>query len=694
MASTLNPLSDGRFSIEGAEQNQANQSGQEPQVEPQEMATGRLTSPQRPSIPTPEASQQDHPASAETDKQATPQPNPSASFGNFAEDPRYKAAIEQIEKGDWTRAALMLQKLVDEYPQEQSLQLLLTESQFKSEIESEWGDTVKGRRWGVSPLRIMTRLGGVLAVLVFVAGGFFFYQTVIVPTQLHSEQAAERQAKIDEAEYALQAGQYEKAITYYEALLVQEPDNATFARELAKAEEQLALKEEYELAMHSLASNDKSRARSLLGTIQKRAPGYRDVQLQIAEIDTADDVSELLKTANLAFQFGKWDQAAALYDQLRQTDGNLEAELVTERLIASSLSAGQRLVSVQPDSLSQLEDADQHFRKVLTLDVSNETAKLESTLLSTFLAGHRALEVNSLEQAIAILSPLYEERPEYLHGYLAQVLYDTNIAVGDRYLQEGDRFEAFGFFSQAANLNGIDTQKATLRLEGLEVLLTPTPTPTNTPTPAPVLPPPTPAPIDMYAGWIGFKSNKEGGTGLFVMRPDGSEMRPVSAKSWELFDRIYEAENWSPDGTTRIYAEKDKNSGTVNLFKFRHDLPENWDRRLMITDFPGDDYDGKWAPNDEYIVFVSNHTGNDEIWTVRVDDETKHKQLTFNDWEWDKHPSWSPDGTQIIFYSNRTGLRQIWIMNADGSNQTQLSDGQYEYWDPIWIKPGYLAPPQ
>lgn len=111
----------------------------------------------------------------------------------------------------------------------------------------------------------------------------------------------------------------------------------------------------------------------------------------------------------------------------------------------------------------------------------------------------------------------------------------------------------------------------------------------------------------------------------------------------------------------------------------------------QITSFAGrgdktSSYDPAWSPKGEWIAFVSNNSGNDEIYRVSPDGALV-EQLTYNDWEWDKHPTWSPDSTQIVFFSNRgTSRRQLWVMNADGSNQRPLLTSEGEDWDPVWTR--------
>ena len=52
----------------------------------------------------------------------------------------------------------------------------------------------------------------------------------------------------------------------------------------------------------------------------------------------------------------------------------------------------------------------------------------------------------------------------------------------------------------------------------------------------------------------------------------------------------------------------------------------------------------------------------------------------------DSDPSFSPDGQNIIFVSNRSGNQQIWKMDLEGGNLIQLAQGDQESVDPDWTE--------
>lgn len=249
---------------------------------------------------------------------------------------------------------------------------------------------------------------------------------------------------------------------------------------------------------------------------------------------------------------------------------------------------------------------------------------------------------------------------------------------------------------------------------------TPTPTPNNmvTATPTPVfvlldgeLPPMTAIPPARelssrtmpteLIGKIAFKSDRSGEELIYVVNPDGSGLGLLSDR-WP-YDMARQADACSADGRFRVFVKdaiidtgvEDKTTGTVRPIQIRvpalYYCDSVYTVEEQLTYFGVDEnhqplaYDPAWSPTAEKIVFVSDDSGNDEIWVINRD-SSGALQLTRNEWEWDKHPSWSPDGTRIVFWSNRTGIWQIWVMDADGGNLYSLSRTGFNDWDPVWIK--------
>ena len=50
-----------------------------------------------------------------------------------------------------------------------------------------------------------------------------------------------------------------------------------------------------------------------------------------------------------------------------------------------------------------------------------------------------------------------------------------------------------------------------------------------------------------------------------------------------------------------------------------------------------------------------------------------------------ENPTWSPDGRHLVFSSNRSGSEQIWTMLADGTQARQLTS-QGQNLMPVWSK--------
>jgi TolB protein len=79
-----------------------------------------------------------------------------------------------------------------------------------------------------------------------------------------------------------------------------------------------------------------------------------------------------------------------------------------------------------------------------------------------------------------------------------------------------------------------------------------------------------------------------------------------------------------------------------------------------------------WTP-DGRIVYVSNESGNADIWLTDPDGNNR-KQLTASN-ATNVSPVVTADGRYIVFVSWQQGKKNIWRMNIDGSHPVQLTSG-------------------
>jgi hypothetical protein len=207
------------------------------------------------------------------------------------------------------------------------------------------------------------------------------------------------------------------------------------------------------------------------------------------------------------------------------------------------------------------------------------------------------------------------------------------------------------------------------------VIVQPSGTPQFTPTPTAT---PSEIPPELR-GKIVFISDREGGENFYVMNPDGTVIGKLSNR-WP-YDTARRRQMFTSDGGLQLAVEGNK------LVRTRIQLygPGNVLVKTLV-DKEGINYDPVFAPDNLNVVFVSTFSGHEELYRInRNGDELS--QLTTSDWEWNKSPSWSPDGKQIVWMSNRvSGRRQIWVMNTDGTGQRNLSNNNYQDYDPVWIR--------
>lgn len=79
-----------------------------------------------------------------------------------------------------------------------------------------------------------------------------------------------------------------------------------------------------------------------------------------------------------------------------------------------------------------------------------------------------------------------------------------------------------------------------------------------------------------------------------------------------------------------------------------------------------------WSPDGKYIAYQSNGYGDNDIYTISVQDRTIQR-LTEEDSQ-DTQASWLKNGKGLVFVSDRDGDFEVFSLNIDTRAVTQLNE--------------------
>ena len=100
-----------------------------------------------------------------------------------------------------------------------------------------------------------------------------------------------------------------------------------------------------------------------------------------------------------------------------------------------------------------------------------------------------------------------------------------------------------------------------------------------------------------------------------------------------------------------------------------------------------DDESPQFSADGKRLAFVSDRSGNSEIW-VCGSDGSNAVQLTSFGGAAVTTPRWSPDGEQIAFDSNAAGEFDIWVVGAGGGKPQRMTIDPANDGDPSWSHDG------
>jgi len=165
---------------------------------------------------------------------------------------------------------------------------------------------------------------------------------------------------------------------------------------------------------------------------------------------------------------------------------------------------------------------------------------------------------------------------------------------------------------------------------------------------------------------LAFSSSRTGDPEIFVLDSDGTNARRVTA---------YRGPDVSPVWNPKTGAQIAWVSGRTGLPQV-YMMQADGTNPQQMTD-QGYAVSPSWSPNGQFLAFAwirhygPGAPGAQDIYVMDIASR-QFVQLT-HDGGRNDFPSWSPDGRHIVFQSNRSGSDQIWTMLADGTQQHQLT---------------------
>jgi len=185
---------------------------------------------------------------------------------------------------------------------------------------------------------------------------------------------------------------------------------------------------------------------------------------------------------------------------------------------------------------------------------------------------------------------------------------------------------------------------------------------------------------------IAFVSMRDGIEDIYVMRPDGTDVRRVTVTiPVDGQERGSWVPAWSPDRKRIAFASNRDSGEKANLYVVDAD-GHNLKR---LSDHEGFDYTPDWSPDGSQIVFVSDRDGFYELYSM-ADDGSGVKRLTHLEKEANRLccPDWSPDGSKILFMVLEPPMTPVLqLLDLDTGEVTAQGLGGLPRWSPDgeWI---------
>lgn len=179
---------------------------------------------------------------------------------------------------------------------------------------------------------------------------------------------------------------------------------------------------------------------------------------------------------------------------------------------------------------------------------------------------------------------------------------------------------------------------------------------------------------------IVLSSRRDGVDKLWRMNAQGGPLEWIAASGTNVLSPTF-----AHSGKRLVWSQSSNNTDTYRLSLNEKNIATSNSNPLIASTLS--DMSAQYAPDGKKIAFVSNRSGNYEIWVCGSNGE-QPTQLTDFRGPLPGSPRWSPDSRQIIFDCRPNGNADIYMISSEGGKPQRLTTDDSEDIVPFWSHDG------